>query len=363
MSQHPRITGGTRVAALPIHSTARVSGPGHDRPRHGTYRSGSLRVRLAPTNTRAPRPSPIKVLSQNIMYGGDDYDLETGEYCAVVDTCMEAFHRLRNIIVKSDADVVGLQEPERNVAKMARQLGWYASPGGTCDLAIPDHRAAERQRALRLRGRSAQPGGGGLQRAPQLRPVGSGHDRRRASRSRRCLAAERAFRVRDIRPNLKGLPPLVDQGIPVILTGDFNSPSHLDWTEEVTDRPARRREVPRQTGRSACGSRRRGSSTRYRQAHPDPVTDLAFTWTPVDRPGRSRTTSTTGSTGSCTPVRCRPSTARSSASRAPREDASVEIAVKAPYPSDHRGVVSTLNVTPHRPAGLRVDAATTYHRR
>jgi hypothetical protein len=35
-----------------------------------------------------------------------------------------------------------------------------------------------------------------------------------------------------VEPYLEALTELVDDGIPVFLTGDFNAPSHLDWTTD-----------------------------------------------------------------------------------------------------------------------------------
>ena len=67
-------------------------------------------------------------MSQNIFYGGDDYDLSTGDFCAVSDGCPRALHRLAGVIKKAGADVVGVQEAERNTRRLARLLGWYASP-------------------------------------------------------------------------------------------------------------------------------------------------------------------------------------------------------------------------------------------
>ena len=41
----------------------------------------------------------------------------------------------------------------------------------------------------------------------------------------------------------------------------------------------------------------------------------------------------------------------------------VDLGFAAPYPTDHRGVLSTLSVTPKRAAGLRLDAAAPDHGR
>jgi len=48
---------------------------------------------------RAHRPAPatmdIAFMSQNIFYGGDDYNLRTGDFCRVPNGCPLALHHLR----------------------------------------------------------------------------------------------------------------------------------------------------------------------------------------------------------------------------------------------------------------------------
>lgn len=328
----------------------------------------------APSSTPPAASAPddtveIKVLSQNIMYGGDDFDLETGEYCAVVDACDQALHRLRAIIDKTEADVVGLQEPERNVARLARMLGWYASPAAHVISRFPIIEppradglyvfvAVEPDKVVAVSNvhLSSDPWG------PDMVAEGAPLSE--------VLAAERSFRVRDIRPNLEGLPPLVDQGIPVILTGDFNSPSHLDWTAAVAEvRP----DVVKYPVRWPVGARlaKAGFVDSYRAANPDPVAMPGFTWTPGGPSGSiddyiNDRIDWVLHAGNATTV----DSIIVGEQGAPA-DASVELAVKAPYPTDHRGVLSTLQVTPHAPpvyastqpkpitAGERIDV--TYH--
>lgn len=63
---------------------------------------------------------------------------------------------------------------------------------------------------------------------------------------------------------------------PVLLTGDFNAPSHLDWT------PATSRcgygSVPWPTSTAPAGA---GLVDSYRQANPNPATHPGTTWSPV----------------------------------------------------------------------------------
>ncbi|WP_433423937.1 endonuclease/exonuclease/phosphatase family protein [Microtetraspora malaysiensis] len=63
---------------------------------------------------------------------------------------------------------------------------------------------------------------------------------------------------------------------PVLLTGDFNAPSHLDWT------PATKRcgydSVPWPT---SVAPEQAGMKDSYRVAHPDPVAAPGITWSPI----------------------------------------------------------------------------------
>ena len=66
------------------------------------------------------------------------------------------------------------------------------------------------------------------------------------------------------------------------VTGDFNEPSGLDWTEEaVTEGGYQPIEVDWPTTRAITD---RGFVDTYREIHPDPVADPAFTWTPSGDP-------------------------------------------------------------------------------
>ncbi|GAA1008850.1 hypothetical protein Aple_080810 [Acrocarpospora pleiomorpha] len=63
---------------------------------------------------------------------------------------------------------------------------------------------------------------------------------------------------------------------PVLLTGDFNAPSHLDWTPET--RKCGYDSVPWPT---SLAPEQSGMKDSYRVAHPDPVADPGITWSPI----------------------------------------------------------------------------------
>jgi endonuclease/exonuclease/phosphatase family metal-dependent hydrolase len=117
---------------------------------------------------------------------------------------------------------------------------------------------------------------------------------------------------------------------PVFVTGDFNEPSGLDWTEAAVTAGQQPIAVDWPTTGALMAA---GFSDAYRAVHPDPVAKPAFTWTPKypedatdDHPDRidfvfvrdARVTDAwiVGETG-------------------PRTDLAVD-----PWPSDHRAVLT-----------------------
>ena len=96
---------------------------------------------------------------------------------------------------------------------------------------------------------------------------------------------------------LENVTSLLERGERVILTGDFNEPSHLDWTDRAA-REGLDRWVDNSTETALrfpiawTGSRRladAGMRDAYRTAHPDEVAAPGITWTPAypaNTPGR-----------------------------------------------------------------------------
>jgi Endonuclease/Exonuclease/phosphatase family len=301
-----------------------------------------------PVTPAASRPSTdvtLSVMTQNMFYGGDDYNLRTGGFCWVADGCPRALHRIADAIRRAGADVVGLQEPERNTAVLAGLLGWYSSPRAHVISRYPI---------------IEPPGSQGfyvfVERAPgrvvavadfhlPSTPYGPYEVRDGAGRAT-VLSLERHLRLPAVEDELSTLERLVAQGYPVFVTGDMNSPSHLDWTPAVA---AVRSDVPypvRWPASAAFASAGFGDS--YRDVYPDPVARPGFTWTPggpeedphevFDRIDWV--------------LHAGPVTTVSSKIVGEAGGPDVDVPVPAPYPSDHRGVVSTFRVSAVQPLGF-----------
>jgi endonuclease/exonuclease/phosphatase family metal-dependent hydrolase len=295
-------------------------------------------AREAPIAPGAAGPS-LSVMSLNIFYGGDDYDLATGDWCPVADGCPRTLRKVARYVRASGADVVGLQEAERNTTALARLLGWHADPRAHVISRYPLLRPAGGQGLYTF----VEPVPGRIVAVANTHlpssPYGPYRVQRGASRVK-VLALERRLRVAALTHVLHTLPRLAARGIPVFLTGDFNSPSHLDWTRAVADARA---DVPYPVLWPASATlAAAGFVDSYRAVHPDPVADPGFTWTPGGPEGRAQEVfdriDWVLSAG--------PATAVSSRLVGERGNPQVDVSLAGRFPSDHRGVVSTFEVTP-----------------
>ena len=131
------------------------------------------------------------------------------------------------------ADIVGLQEAEGNTRRIAAALGWpYWSdrlhvvsryplidiPGAKGEYVLAQIRPGQ-VFALANVHLTSSPYGPYLVRAGRTLA--------------QVLKVERSTRVPEIRAAIRSVRPALRRGIPTLMTGDFNTPSHLDWTPAV----------------------------------------------------------------------------------------------------------------------------------
>ncbi len=292
--------------------------------------AAALAIAAAPAVAQSPRQ--VTVMTFNVWYGGAQLDE----------------NQMARAIRESGADIVGLQEPEGNVPRIARLSGlqyydrslhvisrWplFAVDRGGVRLgyAALDLDSVVAIGNLHL---TSTPYG------PEAVRDGQG--------PRKVLALERTTRLPEIQPWLRPLARLGQAGTPTFLTGDFNSPSHLDWTAAASVAFPQRVKFPL-TWPVSSALARFGIRDSYREAHPDPVAWPGLTWTAGTPPPRIRRIETVDridwvmATGPATTL----------ASRLVGEAGgpSVELGV-SPWPSDHRAVASTFSVTPGRAPAL-----------
>jgi endonuclease/exonuclease/phosphatase family metal-dependent hydrolase len=282
----------------------------------------------APTPTPIASPMQLKVMEFNIEYGGTQV----------------SFAKVAEAVKKAAADIVGLEEAETNTARLAKLAGYpYYSAGLQIVSKYPILEPSGADGAYALievrPGRVVAISNVHLPSAPY-----GPNWVRDGKTAEQVIALENRVRMPAILTQLEVLPPLAQRGTPVFVTGDFNAPSHLDYTAAAVGTRTEVKYVvdwPLSQAMADAGFR-----DSYRDAHRDVVKDAGLTWwaarpkvdgrnptarDPQDRidyvyaAGPSRTVSSeiVGEVG----------------------DPAVTISV-SPWPSDHRAVLSTFSIIP-----------------
>ena len=277
-----------------------------------------LVVLLLLAGTDRAAAADVRVMSFNIWLGGD-----------VVD-----FGKVVETIEASGADVVGLQEAEGNTRKVARALGW---PYWSDRLhVVSRHPLIDRGEYVLVQ---LRPGEVFALANVHLTSDPYGPYAVRDGQSlARVLRLERRTRLPEIRATLRRLPA----GVPTLMTGDFNTPSHLDWPS-----------VPWPVTEALAAA---GFQDTYRAAHPDPVATPGITWTygyPFPRLNENEVVDRIDMVHASAGIQV-----LDSGIAGPPGTPDVTFPID-PYPSDHRAVMSTVRLTPVTPRPL----ASVLHRR
>jgi exonuclease III len=127
-----------------------------------------------------------------------------------------------------------------------------------------------------------------------------------------------------------------DQGTPIFVTGDFNEPSPLDWTDAV----AQAKRVPVAVKWPSAGALLKADFLdTYREVHPDPLKTPGYTWTPTTRVDDPKDHHDRIDFVLASGHGLRVPKSEVVGERSPEADI-----VVTPYPSDHRAVVSTVTL-------------------
>lgn len=156
------------------------------------------------------------------------------------------------------------------------------------------------------------------------------HDARFIATEAEAITEARLARGEPAHRCLREVVSAMATGEPVIVAGDFNEPSHLDWTEAAKAAGAREHSVAWPTTRLFADA---GLVDALRALHPDPAVKPAFTWTP--RPAARDVMDRIDmihASGSLKPV-----SAEILGESGPMSDCAMD-----PWPSDHRAVRVTL---------------------
>jgi len=207
-------------------------------------------------------PVELKVMAFNIWRSGVQLSLS----------------QIAAAIKAANPDVVALQEPEGNSRKIADMLGWQ----------YVDERVHLISRVPLFYGEQDGTGFAYVEAAHgRMVAIGNLHlpsdsygpeAVRDGKKLDEVLQLEADNRMYVLEPFAEALPKVAATGIPTILAGDFNSPSHLDWTQEVANvRPAVKYPVVWPESKLLAD---KGFIDSYRAVHPDPIAKPGFTWTP-----------------------------------------------------------------------------------
>lgn len=295
-------------------------------------------ISIATCHTHAAES--VRVMSFNLWHGGD-----AGK---------QPLTKTMEVIIAAKADIVGLQEThgyeqEKDTGrpdhgrKLAQMLGWHYFDQGNRTGVLsryPIVTNTPRKWGVKLRLPSAnevwlfnvhfaaapyQPYQ--LLRIPYF-------DAPFLKTSEEAVIAARQARGGQVERMLSELKPVLAGRGPVFLTGDFNEPSHQDWTERAV--AAGKCPLP-VAFPSTLAVTRAGMRDAFRTAFPDEVARPGWTWTPTTEPddpkdrhdridyvfvgGANVTVKTCELVG---------------------EDRAFADIVVQPYPSDHRAVVTTV---------------------
>lgn len=227
-------------------------------------------------------PARLKVLSFNTWYDGTKVD--------------GGFEKLAKAIAQSGADVAGLQESSAGTARrLAERLGWHAVEGGSGSVQIVSRFpvaeviTGEMPRSDRLLGarlRLDEPQGAGLvvfNLHLDFRSYGPYAARKAGATAASVLEENaRSERVTQMRGALETMRRFLEKAdeSPVVLTGDFNVPSHLDWTEATA---AAHGGVGPVAWPESLLVAKAGFVDSFRACHPDPALTPGNSWSSIHK--------------------------------------------------------------------------------
>jgi endonuclease/exonuclease/phosphatase family metal-dependent hydrolase len=215
----------------------------------------------APALAQTDEPVELRVMIFNIWLGGDQVNLG----------------RTFDAIRAADPDILLLQEAEGRTREFAEALGWpyamerrhiiskyplFDPPAADADYALAEIRPGRFVAVANIH-LTAEPYG----------PYAV----REGKTAEEVLTIETETRLPEIEVYIAQLTPLAAGGVPAIIGGDFNAPSHLDWTAATAAaRPQVRFPLEWPVNKALADAGFRDS---YRDIHPDSVAKPGITWT------------------------------------------------------------------------------------
>lgn len=269
----------------------------------------------------------LRVMSFNIEWGGTHISF---------DNVVEA-------IRKADADIVGIQEADGNLQRLATELGWHydlrnyvisrfpvINPSGADGKYVYIEIEAGKVVALANVHLPSDPYG------PYVFRDGATVDE--------VLDLENTTRLPKMVPYLTALAPLVKSNMPLFITGDFNAPAHTDQVLNASGKqsqPTYPIKWPVSLAIAAAGFQ-----DSWRSVYPDAVTNPGLTWWAA-RPPLDIYLIDENDPQDRIDFVWFSGTAVVQSSEIVGEQGGPEVSIHVdPWPSDHRAVVSQFLVSP-----------------
>ncbi|MCP4312852.1 MAG: hypothetical protein GY790_16440 [Bacteroidetes bacterium] len=285
--------------------------------------------------------SSVKVMSYNIHRGGTMLG--------------QPLSQTVKVIQEAKADVVGVQETRSpggvNAEKLAQLLGWnYYKDHWSCILTrfeIVDRRDGgikvklpSGQEAyifnLHLPSNPYQP-----YQLLGIQPKWHKHrDTPFIKTEAEAIAAAREARGSEISALFKQIDSLPDKDAPVFVVGDFNEPSHLDWTEKAARSGRHPIKVEYPNSKEFAKA---GFADAWRTVYPDEMEKPGFTWSPLTKPDNPK-----DHHDRIDFVYFKGKGVKVTDAKIVGESQENANIVVSPYPSDHRAVVATFAL-PNQP--------------
>ena len=223
--------------------------------------------------------SCVRVMSYNVYRGGEMRG--------------QPLSQTAKAIQQAKADIVGLQEIRSpkgdNGEKLAQLLGWKHD-GKQSTSIITRHEIIEHfQDGIKVKlssGQQAYIFNVHLPSNPyqpyqllNIRPKWHKHwDTPFIKTEAEAIAAAKEARGKDLSKLLQQIRSLSDNDAPVFIVGDFNEPSHLDWTEKAARSGRHPINVMYPTSLALAKA---GYADAFRTIHPDEMENPGYTWTPI----------------------------------------------------------------------------------
>lgn len=274
--------------------------------------------------------STVTIMSYNIYRGGT--------------MRKQPLSQTAKVIQDAKADIVGLQEMRSpkgdNTDKLAALLGWnhHAS------IFTPYEIVKEKKNGIKVRlpsGQQAYVFNLHLPSNPyqpyqllEIRPKWHKHwDTPFIKTEAEAIESANQARGREITSLLKEVQALPDSDTPVFVVGDFNEPSHLDWTEATAKAGRHPIKVAFPT---SLAMKEAGFRDAWRVVFPNEMQKPGFTWSPLTTPDDPK-----DHHDRIDFVYFRGTAIHVTEAKVVGESQENADVVISPYPSDHRAIVAT----------------------